>query len=104
MKVLFLDIDGVLNTDGGERQIEPHLVERLNKIMPHIDSLVISDMSKLNGNVRKRIRERDGGCVECNATEDLTVHHIIPLSDGGTHHESNLVTLCLDCHKELHGV
>jgi 5-methylcytosine-specific restriction protein A len=34
----------------------------------------------------------------------LTVHHVIPLSDGGTHHESNLVTLCLDCHKELHGV
>lgn len=62
------------------------------------------DMSKLNGNVRKRIKQRDGGCVECNATEDLTVHHIIPLSDGGTHHESNLVTLCLDCHKELHGV
>lgn len=30
---------------------------------------------------------------------DLEVHHIIPLSDGGTHHMWNLVTLCEPCHK-----
>lgn len=48
MKTLFLDIDGVLNINGGERQTEPHLVERLNKIMPHIDALVISSAWRMH--------------------------------------------------------
>ncbi len=33
----------------------------------------------------------------------LDVHHIIRVVDGGTDHESNLVTLCRECHLAQHG-
>lgn len=29
------------------------------------------------------------------------VHHILPLSKGGTHVESNLMALCKRCHSEI---
>lgn len=32
----------------------------------------------------------------------LDCHHIIPLSCGGTNEQSNLKTLCSNCHKETH--
>lgn len=48
---------------------------------------------------RKRIAliifERDGyRCVECGATEQLTIDHKISLIDGGTNDLTNLQTLC----------
>ena len=30
------------------------------------------------------------------------VHHIKPLGDGGTHDESNLMSLCVSCHEKIH--
>lgn len=30
------------------------------------------------------------------------VHHIVPLSEGGTHDESNLMSLCRSCHEKIH--
>jgi len=33
----------------------------------------------------------------------LEVHHIIHVSNGGEDHQSNLKTLCEDCHKAAHG-
>ncbi|WP_231391317.1 HNH endonuclease [Megasphaera vaginalis (ex Srinivasan et al. 2021)] len=30
------------------------------------------------------------------------VHHIIPLSEGGTHEEANLMSLCRSCHEKIH--
>ena len=30
------------------------------------------------------------------------VHHIIPLAEGGTHDESNLMSLCRSCHEKIH--
>jgi len=39
-------------------------------------------------------------CVYCDAdTEDaaLTIDHLNPCENGGTNHESNLVTCCLSC-------
>ena len=32
----------------------------------------------------------------------MHVHHIVPIVDGGTNDESNLVTLCWECHEEWH--
>ena len=29
------------------------------------------------------------------------VHHIIPLADGGTHDEDNLMSLCKPCHSRI---
>jgi hypothetical protein len=55
--------------------------------------------------IRKRILKRDSyTCCNCRATNTiLHVHHVVPLSsDRGTSEDSNLVTLCEDCHKAIH--
>lgn len=38
-------------------------------------------------------------CFECEATEDLQEHHVVPKSKGGT----KTVTLCYECHMKAHG-
>ena len=51
----------------------------------------------------ERVRERDGHCcVRCGAKEHLLVHHIWPVSQGGTPAEENLITLCKPCHRAAH--
>lgn len=41
-------------------------------------------------------------CVNCGKTSDLYLHHIVPLSNGGTNNESNIVKLCGTCHARVH--
>jgi 5-methylcytosine-specific restriction endonuclease McrA len=56
-----------------------------------------SKFSKL----RKQVIARDGGiCKNCGTSENLEVHHIIPLSDTleFAFYTKNGVTLCHDCH------
>lgn len=53
--------------------------------------------------LRAHVRQRDGGCRRCGATTRLEVHHVIPLSRGGTNDPDNLVTLCRTCHRASHG-
>lgn len=64
---------------------------------------------KRYGRIWKRIRDRYIAahplCARCLKTGKLTpaeeVHHIIPLSEGGTHDERNLMSLCTPCHSEI---
>jgi 5-methylcytosine-specific restriction endonuclease McrA len=42
---------------------------------------------------------KDGICRRCGRRDNLAVHHIIPLSQGGRTNINNLVTLCFSCHK-----
>ena len=35
-------------------------------------------------------------------TRAVEVHHIVPLSEGGTHDFSNLISLCHRCHATIH--
>jgi hypothetical protein len=58
--------------------------------------------------VRGRVVERDGHrCRACG--KDLRgvpgwvteVHHIRPRAEGGSDHPSNLLTLCVMCHKRI---
>ena len=65
---------------------------------------------KRYGRAWKRIRDRyvhkHPLCEQCLkagryvAVEE--VHHIIPLADGGTNEESNLMSLCRSCHEKIH--
>ena len=50
------------------------------------------------------IRERDGNrCSICGRTNvELHVHHIVPLSEKGGNDPSNLMSVCVDCHRKLH--
>lgn len=43
-------------------------------------------------------------CLFCGSIENLTIHHIIPRSIGGTDDLSNLVWLCGECHQKLHQI
>lgn len=53
--------------------------------------------------LRQDILRRDGHrCGNCGSTTDLRVHHIVPLSKGGSNDPGNLRTLCDNCHKLLH--
>lgn len=50
---------------------------------------------------RRRVFKRDGyRCVHCGSTEQLTIDHIQPVSKGGSHHHSNLQTLCYPCNQK----
>jgi 5-methylcytosine-specific restriction protein A len=62
------------------------------------------------GRVWKRIRDKYARehplCERCLAEGRVTpveeVHHIIPISQGGTHDPSNLMSLCQSCHTKIH--
>lgn len=45
-------------------------------------------------------------CVACgsNRETELENHHLIPRSLGGADDDTNLITLCFECHGKLHGV
>jgi len=49
-------------------------------------------------------KRRDGyKCTDCGASGvELHVHHIVPLSKGGTNDLDNLTTLCSHCHSMIH--
>lgn len=58
---------------------------------------------------RRRIYRRDNyQCQDCgrqggpHGDVELHCHHIVPKSQGGSHDESNLVTVCASCHAQIH--
>lgn len=55
--------------------------------------------------VKRAVKSRDGNrCVDCGASEQLTIHHIRPLSAGGEAMDlRNMETLCKPCHAARHG-
>lgn len=54
--------------------------------------------------IRRSALSRDGHqCQKCGSTTSLSVHHIIPLSEGGDSTAANLRVLCHSCHQEEHG-
>lgn len=54
--------------------------------------------------VEQILQRDDHRCVRCGADESLIVHHIWPVSQGGTPVAENLVTLCRSCHVVAHDV
>lgn len=40
-------------------------------------------------------------CVNCESTKNLMLHHIVPLSKGGTNRLTNVVFLCEKCHRSI---
>lgn len=68
------------------------------------------NIHKKYGRVWKRIRDSyvktHPFCEQCFKEGILTpvdeVHHIIPVSRGGTHDRSNLMSLCKSCHNKIH--
>lgn len=69
-----------------------------------------SDVNRKYGRAWKRIRDSYAAahplCELCLKEGRLTpveeVHHIVPISKGGTHARDNLMSLCQSCHTKLH--
>jgi hypothetical protein len=60
------------------------------------------EKSKVYTEARKRISDRPKICANCGSTEEIEMHHIVPLSKGGSNREGNLVYLCFECHCKVH--
>ena len=41
-------------------------------------------------------------CAICGSKENLEVHHIVPISKGGTNEVENLAILCRKCNREIY--
>ncbi len=53
---------------------------------------------------RRHTLIRDGKrCLICNSNSNLTAHHIVHKSKGGTNNSINLMTVCETCHRKIHG-
>lgn len=60
---------------------------------------------KVSPGTRTKIMNRDSNtCLRCDSEneDELEVHHILPINQGGTNDDSNLATLCSDCHQAAH--
>jgi hypothetical protein len=44
---------------------------------------------------------RKHSCELCNFIGSTHIHHIVPLSEGGTHRKINFIELCPKCHKRI---
>lgn len=42
-------------------------------------------------------------CMNCESTDSLHIHHVVPLANGGTNRITNLRVLCKECHAKAHG-
>jgi hypothetical protein len=88
------------------------MLEKLNKDLLNINNQLISlydywperppDWEER----RKQFLEQKPFCEEClsdyNDNVILQVHHIIPISKGGSHKLDNLKVLCKSCHQSKH--
>jgi 5-methylcytosine-specific restriction endonuclease McrA len=53
--------------------------------------------------LHRQILERDGWrCQVCGSMQHLQVHHLKFRSQSGGDEEQNLITLCAECHEQVH--
>lgn len=57
---------------------------------------------KLKKYVKQRANYCCGICGEQKANHESEVHHIVFRRNGGTDHPSNLLNLCVLCHRAVH--
>jgi 5-methylcytosine-specific restriction endonuclease McrA len=65
-----------------------------------VENMAVRKMTtKWKNKVKKKSHKR---CVKCGCKDNLTLHHIIPLKNGGTNKYSNIMVLCVECHRKIH--
>jgi 5-methylcytosine-specific restriction endonuclease McrA len=53
--------------------------------------------------LHEQVLERDGWrCQVCGSMQNLQVHHLKFRSQSGDDVEQNLITLCAECHEQMH--
>jgi 5-methylcytosine-specific restriction endonuclease McrA len=59
--------------------------------------------SKSYSELHRQVLERDGWrCQVCGSMQNLQVHHLKFRSQSGGDVEQNLITLCGECHAQMH--
>ncbi len=72
---------------------------KANENVGALDKNIYIHKRDVSNSKRNEILQRDGyACVICGSTLKLEVDHIRALQNGGDNSESNLATLCDDCH------
>lgn len=81
----------------------------LDALPDHILALVqgqqpdIEASGRIGSSKRERVKARDGNkCILCESTDNLEVHHVAAVAEGGSASDDNLVTLCRECHQKVH--
>lgn len=54
-------------------------------------------------NRKQWLYKLDNGCINCKS-KATHLHHIVPLSLGGSNNDSNIVPMCEECHGIVHGI
>ena len=73
----------------------------MNSIRPKQPRLRLE--SEAYEDLRQQVLRRDGWrCQSCGAMSNLEVHHREFRSQGGDDSELNLITLCAECHAQVH--
>jgi 5-methylcytosine-specific restriction endonuclease McrA len=73
----------------------------MSSIGPRLPRLRLDAVSYEN--LRQQVLRRDGWrCQACGTMSNLEVHHKEFRSHSGDDSEENLITLCVDCHEEMH--
>ena len=77
--------------------------ERMRKIRAKAkrDSYRNKRYSRLRQKARN-IYNNKGKCELCGNTQQLQVHHILPVSQGGRNNPENLQVVCNSCHLKIH--
>ena len=57
---------------------------------------------KRENQTARRTKLAKDHCELCGEENDLFMHHIFPLSLGGTTSDENVITLCNACHRKVH--
>lgn len=57
------------------------------------------DIRKEETRIKREINQ--GVCHRCGSAKGLEIHHMIPVSMGGTNDKGNLIILCHECHKSF---
>lgn len=54
--------------------------------------------------LRRRVLKRDGGlCRVCKHRRACEAHHLLYRSLGGKDEARNLISVCMECHRDIHG-
>ena len=76
----------------------------------HIKMKTKTNAGSRNGEQVNRLKAKkkckelaDNMCELCYAKDTkLDVHHVVPVEEGGTDDQDNLICLCRHCHKVIH--
>lgn len=99
-----VDKDKIIEHLMGENQFYRFRIEEYEKQINYLKQEIQSMTVRTRMNrVKKEALKRDNyECTRCSRKDNLNVHHVVSLSEGGEDTLNNVETLCLDCHIKVH--